>query len=106
MACKVVGDGKSPNKFFVSVSPYYQVDIGDYQREAAVLEGFDAEADLFMFGPFKTLEEALDCFDDHDLCAEGGIGSVTIEDRETGTVKEKFLVAHEVKETRYRQEEF
>ena len=99
LATEIVGDGESPNKFFVSVSPYFRMVqdtsvFGEGHRDA-VLEGFDAEKDYTIYGPFDTLEEAEECYNDQELDDSYGVGSVYIEDRETGTVKEKWLEGYE-----------
>jgi hypothetical protein len=104
LASEIVGDGESPNKFFVTVSPYFKMQMWDGQQDDKVLDGFDAERDMETYGPFDTLEEAQDSYDDQDLNADYGVGSVCIEDRETGTVKEKFLVGH--KEIVYTESEY
>jgi hypothetical protein len=88
LASKIVGDGKSPNKWFVTAGPYCVKG-----EEAVILQGFDAEKDVTTYGPFLSREEALECYDGLDLDANVGIGQVFIEDRKTGTVKEKFLRA-------------
>lgn len=89
MAREMVGDGQSPNKFFVTSSPYYlEVDeFGD--SESMLLDGFehgDSEARVF-----DTLEDAEAYYETIDLDIYEGVGSVMIEDRQTGVIKEKTL---------------
>lgn len=91
LASEIVGDGGSPNQFFVTVSPYFKLQEG-WDLEDQVLKGFNEEIDMEMFGPFDTLEDAMICYDEQELDADEGVGQVFIEDRETGTIKEKFLV--------------
>jgi len=89
MAREMVGDGQSPNKFFVTSSPWYNVtdEYGDIESE--LLDGFDHVCvDTRVF---DTLEEAEDYYESVDLDIYDGIASVLIEDRKTGTIKEKYL---------------
>lgn len=88
LASKIVGDGKSPNKWFVTAGPYCQK--GD---DYVLLQGFDPVKDVTTYGPFLSPEDALECYEGLDLDANVGIGQVFVEDRKTGTVKEKFLRA-------------
>ena len=89
LATEIVGDGKLPNKFFVTSSPYYhEVDeYGDY--DSHILDGF--EFDEPESKVFDTFEEAEAYYDDIELDIYDGIGQVVIEDRLTGTIKEKTL---------------
>jgi len=89
MAREMVGDGMTPNKFFVTSSPYYTVtyDLGEVESE--LLDGFDhnySETKVF-----DTLEDAEAYYDEVDLDIYEGVGSVMIEDRLTGQIKEKSL---------------
>lgn len=89
LATEIVGDGKSPNKFFVTSGPYYfEVDeFGD--REAVLLDGFtDNHVDTTIF---DTFEEAEKYYNDIELDIYDGIGQVMIEDRKSGIIKEKAL---------------
>ena len=89
MAREMVGDGQTPNKFFVTTSPYCNVtyDFGDTQSE--LLDGFDHNSSETKV--FDTLEEAENYYEDIELDIYRGIGSVMIEDRKTGVIKEKYL---------------
>ena len=93
LAREVVGDGQSPNLYFVSASPYFRMfgDGCDEYGSDRILEGFDAERDQRTYGPFNSLEEATEKYNDLDLDPDDGVGQVFIEDRETGTVREKWL---------------
>lgn len=86
LATEIVGDGQQPNKFFVSINPYF---IDGKDEGFTPLEGFgDKDSSIYVF---DTLEEALVCYNNNELDPEYGVGTVTIEDRLTGTVKEKQL---------------
>ena len=89
LATEIVGDGKLPNKFFVTYSPYYhEVDeYGDF--DSHILDGFDdSETESKVF---DTIEEAESYYNDVELDIYDGVGQVVIEDRLTGTIKEKTL---------------
>jgi hypothetical protein len=89
MAREMVGDGKSPNKFFVTSSPWYNVtdEYGDIESE--LIDGFeDNNSETRVF---DSLEEAEEYYEEVDLDIYDGIASVLIEDRKTGTIKEKYL---------------
>ena len=90
LASEIIGDGQLPNKFFVTESSNILVtdEFGDKNYE--ILPGYEEEPS-YTFGPFDTLEEALAAYDDADLDIYEGIGSVVIEDRLTGQIKEKTL---------------
>lgn len=90
LASEIIGDGQLPNKFFVTESPNILVtdEFGDKDYE--ILPGYEEEPS-YTFGPFNTLEEALVAYDDADLDIYEGVGSVVIEDRLTGQIKEKTL---------------
>ena len=86
LASEIIGDGQTPNKWFVTTSPYIKTPDGDDELlEDAV------ESDAYTYGPFETYEEAVDCYDEQTLDASYGVGQVVIEDRECGQVREKFL---------------
>lgn len=90
LASEIIGDGQLPNKFFVTESPNILItnEFGDKDYE--ILPGYEEEPS-YTFGPFNTLEEALAAYDDADLDIYEGIGSVVIEDRLTGQIKEKTI---------------
>ena len=89
MATEMVGDGKSPNKFFVTSSPCYLVTDEFEGRDFELLDGYDIKDGETRV--FDTLEEAENYYDEIDLDIYQGIGSVMIEDRKSGTIKEKRL---------------
>ena len=90
LATDIIGDGKSPNVWFVTQSPYY-MKYKDGYGESFLLDGFDASDYSVMFGPFFTYKDACAQYDEIELEAYDGVGTVMIEDRKIGTVKEKFL---------------
>ena len=90
LASEIIGDGKSPNVWFVTQSPYY-MKYKDGYGESFLLDGFDASDYSVMFGPFFTYSDACAQYDEIELEAYDGVGTVTIEDRKIGVVKEKFL---------------
>ena len=90
LASEIIGDGKSPNVWFVTQSPYY-MKYKDGYGESFLLDGFDAADYTVMFGPFFSYKAACDQYDEIELEAYDGVGTVTIEDRVIGVVKEKFL---------------
>lgn len=104
LAKQMVGDGESPNKWFVTVSPYIvYYKPNDTEPYTKLIDDFYKE-DTFTYGPYDTYEDALAAYEDHDLDETHGIGQVFIEDRKTGTVKEKWL--EEKISVRYLQNEY
>ena len=95
LARQMVGDGQSPNMWFVTVGPYIaeQIDAAIYGEgmRYVLIEGYDREKDTRTYGPFETYEAALECYDDHSLDINYGVGQAFIEDRKNGMVKEKWL---------------
>lgn len=90
LATEIVGDGKTPNKFFVTSSPYYY-EVDEYgDQESQLLDGFDNDSSSETQA-FDTYEEAEAYYDDIELDIYDGVGSVMIEDRLTGTITEKSL---------------
>lgn len=90
LATEIIGDGKSPNVWFVTQSPYF-MKYKDGYGESFLLDGFDASEYSVMFGPFFSYKDACAQYDEIDLEPYDGVGTVTIEDRKIGVVKEKFL---------------
>lgn len=88
LAREIIGDGKDPNKFFVTVSPYFTVENED-DFESELLDGYtdkDTETRLF-----DTFEQANEYYNSVDLDPYAGVATVMIEDRKTGTIKQKEL---------------
>ena len=90
LAMNIIGDGKSPNVWFVTQSPYF-MKYKDGYGESFLLDGFDASEYSVMFGPFFSYKDACAQYNEIDLEPYDGVGTVTIEDRTIGVVKEKFL---------------
>lgn len=93
LAMNIIGDGKSPNVWFVTQSPYYMKYQDGYAESLSplLLDGFDEQEYSAMFGPFFSYKDACAKYDEIELEAYDGVGTVTIEDRKIGVVKEKFL---------------
>ena len=89
LAMNIIGDGKSPNVWFVTQSPYFMKYTEGY-GESLLLQGYDSSYSV-MFGPFFSYKDACAQYDEIDLEPYDGVGTVTIEDRKIGVVKEKFL---------------
>ncbi len=88
LAKEIVGDGKDPNKFFVTVSPYFTVENED-NFESELLDGYtDKDTEIYLF---DTFEQANRYYDSVDLDPHSGVATVMIEDRMTGTIKQKEL---------------
>ena len=90
MAREMIGDGQSPNKWFVTVGPYVQYQAAEYEMDHKLIEGY-SDKDVCTYGPFEDYEDAVDCYDEQELDVEYGVGQVMIEDREVGVVCEKWL---------------
>ena len=99
MAAEMVGDNKEPNLFFVSASNDYGfldedgnlVFYSDAYKKAPVK--IEKEIRVETFGPFETFKDAMKKADELDLNETVGPRHVTIEDRKTGQIYEKFLKA-------------
>ena len=89
LASEIIGDGKSPNAWFVTQSPYF-MKYKDGYGESFLLDGHDATESV-TFGPFFSYTDACTQYDQIELDHYDGVGTVTIEDRKIGVVKEKFL---------------
>ena len=104
MAKEMVGDGQTPNLWFVTYGPYVAVHDGDFGYDFELIEGYDSDKDTDTQGPFTTYEEALKKYDEIELSFDYGVGQVFIEDRECGTVTEKWL--YKRVRTEYVQDEY
>ena len=102
MAREMVGDGGTPNKWFVTYGPHVMV-YKDGEGDFELMEGYNENEDVFTYGPFDTYEEAVECYNEQELYAGIGIGQVMIEDRQCGVVREKWLTKRMVVE--YEEEE-
>ena len=91
LAMQIVGDGQTPNKFFVTTYPYIVItdEYGDPSTEE-LIDGYTDEDVVTKV--FETYEDAEDYLDNVvDLDIDYGIGSAIIEDRLTGTINEIYL---------------
>jgi hypothetical protein len=91
LARNMVGDGGTPNKWFVTYGPYVKVPNEDCGYHDELIDGYNDTEDVFTYGPFDTYEEAVECYEDQELYEAIGVGSVMIEDRQCGVVREKWL---------------
>ena len=90
MAREMVGDGQTPNLWFVTYGPYVAIpDEDGYDFE--LIEGYDSEDDGYTSGPFTSYEDALRAYNKIELSFDYGVGQAFIEDRECGIVTEKWL---------------
>lgn len=94
LASQVIGDGGSPNMFFVSTYPHvYVVDEfgdGEFQKVDWLEEEYRKDY-IHTYGPFHSYSEAQKVYDELELDLYTGICGVCMEDRLTGNIKEKFL---------------
>lgn len=90
LASEIIGDGQSPNMWFVTTGPYVRIQTVDYEQDSELISGY-SDKDTYTYGPFDNFEDAVDCFDEQELDVNYGIGQVCIEDRQCGTVTEKWL---------------
>lgn len=95
LACQIIGDGGTPNMFFVTKYPdVYVVDeFGDGNSETVdwLKEEHRKDNYVHTYGPFHSYSEAQNAYDELELDTYTGICTVVMEDRRTGTIKEKFL---------------
>ena len=82
----MVGDGKSPNKYFVTTSPWYMLKGGEDMK---VIPGFDENNSETVV--FDDKDEAMAYYNDMELSFRYGCGQVTVEDRKVGVLCERFL---------------
>jgi hypothetical protein len=92
LATEVIGDGGKPNLWFVTQSPYCKArDYYEYHSmDDELLPGYN-DHDCYT-EVFESYEEAVEALEDIELDPELGVGTVCIEDREIGVVREKWLV--------------
>lgn len=94
LASQLVGDGGVPNMFFVSTyADVYVVNEdneGEFQTVDWLAEEHKKEYAI-TYGPFHSYSEAQKAYSKLDLDIHTGICLVVMEDRQTGTIKEKFL---------------
>ena len=86
-ASKIIGEGKTPNIYFVSLSNDYLVWDGD------CMQGAEINSTGNMIGEYKTYAEALSIANQYPLGCRAynndfTINRVTIEDRISGTIYE------------------
>ena len=89
LAREIVGDGKTPNKFFVTTGPWVTIvdEFGDWTSE--LLDG--STEDDTISEVFDTYEDASEYFDRIELDIYDGTAQVVLEDRLTGVIKEVSL---------------
>ena len=104
MAKEMVGDGQTPNMWFVTYGPHVAVHDGDMSYDFELIESYDENIDTETFGPFTSYEDALRCYNKIELSFDYGVGQAFIEDRECGTVTEKWL--YKRVRTEYVQDEY
>jgi len=90
LASEIIGDGQTPNMWFVTTGPYIKIPNTDFGYHDAMIEGY-TDKDTCTHGPFNDFEDAVDCFDEQELDVNYGVGHAMIEDRENGVVVEKWL---------------
>ena len=89
LASEIIGDGQSPNKFFVTTAPYVTIVDESGERESEMLEGFTE--DNIWTEVFDTYEEAKEFYDLTELDHYNGVCQIVLEDRLTGVIKETGL---------------
>jgi len=99
LAKQVVGDGKEPNQFFVTVSNDYMFFDGEHiltsysdSPKTAPVKVED-HIEVETFGPFNVFSDAMKKANDVDLSETTGPRYIMIEDRKVGLIYEKFLKA-------------
>jgi hypothetical protein len=102
LACQIIGDGQTPNKFFVTTAPWVTVveDFGSIDHQ--ILDGWeesDTETEVF-----ETYEEAKEYFENIELDHYSGVGQILLEDRLTGIIIERSL--EKIVSVDYTQREF
>ena len=102
---QMIGDGKLPNLYWVSISNDFVVfneDSGAYEGADTEIEGFKSEGKTFPT-PFKTYREAKEVADKYiyemtDRPSLKTINRITIEDRLSGEVFEATIYAKKLKD--------
>lgn len=89
LASEIVGDGKTPNKFFVTTGPWV-TSVDEYgDQESKLLDGYswlDTDTEVF-----DTYEDANKYFHSIELDIYEGVSQVLLEDRLTGIIKDVHL---------------
>jgi hypothetical protein len=91
LAEQSVGDGQTPNIFFVTTYPYIVItdESGDPYTEQLIDGYTDEDVVTKVFETYEDAEYYLDNVVDLDI--DNGVGSAIIEDRLTGTINEIYL---------------
>lgn len=97
LATQIVGDGKKPNKYFITIAYGYWRPKQTDPEECPEMEQAKNSLDSVTMGPFTSKGAAEAVYNaislDTDILEVTGqmIGEVVMEDRLTGVVKNKFL---------------
>jgi hypothetical protein len=91
LAAQIVGDGQTPNKFFVTTYPYIVItdECGDMHTDQLIDGYTDDDVVTKVFDTYEDAEDYLDNVVDLDI--NSGVGSAIIEDRLTGIINEIYL---------------
>lgn len=100
LAKKVIGDGKEPNQFFVTVSNDFMFNMDDDVTSYSASPKkspikLEDKVEVETFGPYSSAKDALKKANEIDLSEDAGPRYVMIEDRKSGQVYEKFLKAQQ-----------
>ena len=90
LASKIIGDGESPNQWFVTESVNSLEVNNEGDMDCVPLPGFELK-ESYTYGPFSSLKVAMMQYNELELSAGYGIGEVCIEDRQIGVVMSKTL---------------
>jgi hypothetical protein len=89
LASQIIGDGKLPNKFFVTTGPWVTL-VDEYgDQESELLDGYTEHDSVTEV--FDTYEEANEYFERIELDIYDGTAQILLEDRKTGVIKETRL---------------
>jgi len=89
LASQIIGDGKLPNKFFVTTGPWVTL-VDEYgDQESELLDGYTEHDSVTEV--FDTYEEANEYFQRIELDIYDGTAQILLEDRKTGVIKETRL---------------
>jgi hypothetical protein len=89
LASEIVGDGKAPNKFFVTTGPFVTIVDEHGDQDSELLDGYTANDTVTEV--FDTYDEANTYFNSIDLDIYDGTAQAILEDRLTGVIKEMSL---------------
>lgn len=93
MASEMVGDGETPNKFFVTVSSKYNIVFNDQGMQYEELKDHtpSERQEETTTKVFDEFDDAIKYYEEVELSIDDNATQVMLEDRLTGMIAERYL---------------